>query len=220
MNPQREQKLRAVALRRQFDFTVILENVFDTHNVGAVMRSCDSVGIREVFVLHSEEDRDLKRIQLGKRTSAGTRKWVKVHFYTDLEQCVAHVKSQYDKLLCTHLGEDSVSLYDLDLSASVALVFGNEHDGISKELLAHSDGNFIIPQMGMVQSLNISVACAVSLYEGFRQRAAKDLYANNTTATEAQRQALAEDYLEISSNYETGKFAYRINEPRTPKEGQ
>ncbi len=211
MNPAREKKIRTVAEQRQFNLTVILENVFDTHNIGAVMRSCDSVGIREIFVIYTAEDQDKKRLQLGKRTSAGSRKWVKVHFYTDLEKCMEHVKSQYEKILCTHLGEESKSLYNLDLSGSTALVFGNEHDGITKELLAYSDGNFTIPQMGMVQSLNISVACAVSLYEAFRQRNLQNFYTENPTATREEIEALYDEFVDIHKNYAKGKFAYRKN---------
>lgn len=74
------------------------------------------------------------------------------------------------------MSSDAVSLYDLDLTQPVALVFGNEHHGVSAEARHGADGNFLIPQVGVVQSLNISVACAVSLYEAFRQRFARGLY--------------------------------------------
>ena len=176
MNPKREAKFQSVAQRRQHNFTVILENVHDTHNIGAVLRTCDSVGINEIFALHSRPQNNKATLTLGKRTSGGTRKWVDVHFYHDLEACFEHVRSRYDKIFSTHLSDDAVSLYDMDLTGSVALLFGNEHIGVTPEALAKVDGNFIIPQVGMVQSLNISVACAVSLYEGFRQRNAKGLY--------------------------------------------
>ena len=83
---------------------------------------------------------------------------------------MAAVKKQCDKIYATHLGVESHSLYDLDLTERVALVFGNEHSGVTEECLKYCNGNFIIPQVGMVQSLNISVACAITLYEAFRQR--------------------------------------------------
>lgn len=195
MTEERRERLRGVAYRRQPDLTVILENVHDQHNVGAVLRSCDSIGIREIFVLYSEPDIEVKNVKLGKRTSAGTRKWVDVHFFTDTEACFAAVRARYDRILATHLDEQAKSLYDLDLTASTALIFGNEHDGISKEALAHADGNFIIPQQGMVRSLNISVACAVTLYEAYRQRAAKGFYAENNPADPADREALFQEYI-------------------------
>jgi tRNA (guanosine-2'-O-)-methyltransferase len=81
------------------------------------------------------------------------------------------------------MSSDAVSLYDVDLTQPVALVFGNEHSGVSDEARALADGNFVIPQMGVVQSLNISVACAVSLYEALRQRQRAGLY-NQTALSE------------------------------------
>jgi tRNA (guanosine-2'-O-)-methyltransferase len=74
------------------------------------------------------------------------------------------------------LASDSKSLYDLNLTEKVALVFGNEHFGITEKACELADGNFIIPQVGMIKSLNISVACAISMYEAFRQRQVSGYY--------------------------------------------
>lgn len=198
MNPdnpiseRRAKKLKEVAARRQPNITVILENVFDTHNIGAVLRSCDSIGIMEVFILYTAGY--VERVKLGKRTAAGTRKWVAAHLYNDLEKCMAHVRSKYKNVWATHLSSEAKSLYQLDLTDSVALVFGNEKDGISQALLDKCDGNFIIPQVGMAESLNISVACAVTLYESFRQRKVKGYYDNNKPLNEAEQEDLFQDY--------------------------
>lgn len=195
MKPARKEKLENVARRRQGNLTVLLENVHDPHNIGAVMRSCDSVGIRELYVLYTEPQLTQDRIVLGKRTSAGTKKWLDVHFYTDPEICFRDLRSRYHTILCTHLGESARDLYDLDLTSSTVLVFGNERDGISQDALNRSDGNFLIPQMGMAGSLNISVACAVSLYEAYRQRREKGFYENNPTTTSEEKTALFEEYV-------------------------
>lgn len=192
MNPKRAEKFRAVANRRQHNFTVILENVHDTHNIGAVMRTCDSIGIHEIFALFTRPQNNKATLTLGKRTSGGTRKWIDVHYYHDLEACMEHVRSRYDKIYSTHLSDDAVSLYDMDLTQSVALLFGNEHIGVTPEALAEVDGNFLIPQVGMVQSLNISVACAVSLYEGFRQRQAAGMYLPDSRNTALDQQTFEE----------------------------
>src|SRR5207249_2268193 len=80
------------------------------------------------------------------------------------------------KIFATHMSEESVSLYSLDLTENTAIAFGNEHDGVSAELLKYADGNFLIPMSGMIQSLNVSVACAVTLYEAYRQREAAGKY--------------------------------------------
>ncbi len=208
MTPEREKRFREIASRRQPNLTVILENVHDQHNIGAVLRSADSVGLKEIFVLYSEPELSVKNIVLGKRTSSGARKWVDVHFYTDLEACFKHVRENYDLILSTHLDEEPKSIYDIDLTQSVALLFGNEHDGVSKEALKHSDGNFIIPQMGMVKSLNISVACAVTLYEAFRQRNDKGMYTNQKPMPEGDQMALYEEYLRRNESKLTRKKAF------------
>lgn len=167
MTNERRQKIEAVLSKRQNDITVVLENVFDPHNISAVMRSCDAVGIQEIYVLNSKIPRHKK---WGARSSSSAAKWLTIHQYEDHSECFAALRKKYEVILTTHLSTDAVSLYSLDLTKSTALVFGNEHSGVSDELRALSDGNFIIPQMGMIRSLNISVACAVTLYEAFRQK--------------------------------------------------
>jgi tRNA (guanosine-2'-O-)-methyltransferase len=85
------------------------------------------------------------------------------------------LRSEKKKIFTTHLSKNSVSLYDLDLTQNVALVFGNEHSGVSDKAVELADGNFLIPQIGVIQSLNISVACAVSVFEAMRQRQLKGM---------------------------------------------
>jgi len=166
----RAEKLKSLAANRQQDLTVILENIYDPHNLGAVLRTCDSVGIAEIYALYTQESPDeLKKIS-GHKSSSGSKKWVDVHIFDNPETCFSAVRAKYDKIYGTHLGADSVGLYDLELDKSVALLFGNEHRGMSEEALSMVDGNYIIPQSGLTKSLNISVACAVSLYEAKRQR--------------------------------------------------
>ncbi len=172
LTSQRRQKYIALANKRQPDWTVILENVSDWHNVGAVMRSCDAVGIGDIYVVYSNSDLIPEQIGLGKRTTAGTRKWVQVHYFENLEVCFAVVRERYGKIYTSYLSDnnDSLSLYDLDFVQPGAYLFGNEHKGVSREAVSKADGNFAIPQRGMVESLNVSVACAVTLFEGMRQR--------------------------------------------------
>ena len=98
-------------------------------------------------------------------------------------------QQQFPLILTTHLSSSAVSLYEIDFTNPVALIFGNEHDGVSGEIRALADGNFVIPQVGMIRSLNISVACAVSLYEAFRQKQAASHY-NKIKLTEADQEAL------------------------------
>lgn len=196
MKERRLEKFKQVAKRRQLNITVVLENVYDLHNLGAVLRSCDSIGINELFILQTEEELQQKNLKLGKRTSSGARRWVDVHYYIDPAACFEHVKRDYGQVYSTMLTEHSKSLYELDLTGSMALLFGNERTGLSPETAAFSDGNFIIPQVGMVESLNISVACAVALYEAFRQRSAKGFYTDNVQLPKSQQEQLFEDYIQ------------------------
>lgn len=167
MTDERAQRVKDVLRYRQNDLTVVLENVEDPHNISAVMRSCDSVGIKEIYIVNTKLTPHRK---FGARSSSGARKWVMVQQFTSISECMKVVRSHYNRVWSTHLSADAKSLYDLDLTNSTALVFGNEAKGLSAEMIAHCDGNFIIPQLGMSMSLNISVACAVSIFEAYRQK--------------------------------------------------
>lgn len=167
MTPERQEKLIAVLNKRQDNITIVLENVFDPHNISAVMRTCDAVGIQEIFILNTKIPRHKK---WGFKSSSSARKWLTVYQYENAAECFAFLRKRYSSILTTHLAEDAVSLYQVDFTKSIALVFGNEHSGVSDEIRTLADGNFIIPQVGIIQSLNISVACAVTLYEAYRQK--------------------------------------------------
>ena len=173
MTKERQQKMGKVLANRQNNLTVVLENVHDPHNISAVMRSCDAVGVQEIYVLNTKIPQHTK---WGERSSSSAHKWLTIHQHTDILDCVTALKTRYEKILTTHLSSDAVSLYEVDLTQKLALVFGNERDGVSEELRALSDGNFLIPQVGMIRSLNISVACAVTLYEAYRQKQAAGHY--------------------------------------------
>lgn len=168
MTPERNQRLTAVLEKRQPDLTVLLENVSDPHNISAVMRTCDAVGIQDIYILNSKIPTHKK---WGAKSSSSAAKWLSVHQFTDAVACFAELRKHYKKIYTTHLSSDAVGLHDLNLTEPVCLVFGNEHSGVSEEIIAMADGNFIIPQVGIIKSLNISVACAVSLYEAYRQKA-------------------------------------------------
>lgn len=167
MTPERSERLNRVLNKRQPGITVVLENVADPHNISAVMRTCDAIGMQDVYVLNTAIARHKK---WGAKSSSSASKWLSIHQFNDVKTCFEALRKKYKKIYTTHLSSDAVDLYDLDLTESVALVFGNEHSGVSEELISLCDGNFIIPQVGIIKSLNISVACAVSLYEGYRQK--------------------------------------------------
>ena len=167
MTPERNERLTSVLNKRQPDLTVVLENVFDPHNISAVMRTCDAVGIQDIYILNNKIPPHKK---WGAKSSSSAAKWLTIHQFTDAGECFAALRKNFKYIYTTHLSTDAVGLHELNLTEPVALVFGNEHSGVSEAIIAMADGNFIIPQMGIIRSLNISVACAVSLYEAFRQK--------------------------------------------------
>ncbi|MBT8189701.1 MAG: RNA methyltransferase [Saprospiraceae bacterium] len=173
----RDNKLKRVAAARQ-EMTVVLENVHDPHNIGAVLRTCDSVGIQEIYVLYTDERLTPERLSHFKVSSTGVKKWMHIHYFDDCKSCFEAVNQKYDKILATHLDKESKSIYETDHIGRIAYVFGNEHEGVSEMALKYCHGNILIPQYGMVQSLNISVACAVTLYEASRQRIQGGLYSD------------------------------------------
>jgi tRNA (guanosine-2'-O-)-methyltransferase len=173
MTPERRARLESVLNKRQNDITVVLENVFDPHNISAVMRTCDAVGVQEIYVLNTKIPRHKK---WGAKSSSSAARWLTIHQYDNAEECFNELRKKYSKIFTTHLSSDAVNLYEIDFTPSLALVFGNEHSGVSEEIRKLADGNFVIPQTGIIRSLNISVACAVTLYEAFRQKRAAGHY--------------------------------------------
>ncbi len=159
-------RLESVIRHRQPDLTVVLENIHDPHNVSAALRSCDASGVTEIQLVYTEEEFP----KLGKKSSASAKKWVEHRNFDDIEKCYNALHKEGFAVYATHLGKKSVSLYDLDLTKKIAFVFGNEHRGVSDSAAKLADGNFMIPMFGMIQSLNVSVACAVTLFEAVRQR--------------------------------------------------
>lgn len=173
MTPERTARFNHVLDNRQPDLTVVMENVHDPHNVAAIMRTCDAVGVQEIYILNN---RISQHTQYGKKSSATAAAWLTIHVFDNTTACFEALRKKYHQIYATHLAEQAHGLYDLNLTLPTALIFGNEHGGITEETLNLCDGNFIIPQVGMVRSLNVSVACAVTLYEAHRQRLLKGMY--------------------------------------------
>ncbi|MDZ4844656.1 MAG: TrmH family RNA methyltransferase [Chitinophagales bacterium] len=173
MTPHREQKIAEVLIKRQLDITVGLENVHDPHNISAVLRSCDAVGVQDVHVLNEHAPRPRK---FGRKTSSGSVRWTDINYFRESDNFLNAIRGRYQKIYALSSEFSAKSIYDVDLTGSVALLFGNEKDGLSRKMLEAADETIIIPMTGMTASLNISVACAVTLYEAYRQRHAKGMY--------------------------------------------
>jgi tRNA (guanosine-2'-O-)-methyltransferase len=166
MTERRKQRIERVLRCRQPTLTVVMEDIHDPHNVSAVLRSADAVGVRAVQLVYV----NAKFPRLGKKSSASAVKWVERRAFRSITECFATLREEGFMIYATRLAEKAASLYDVDLTKKVALVFGNEHRGVSDEATERADGIIQIPMVGMIRSLNVSVACAVCLYEAFRQR--------------------------------------------------
>ncbi len=179
--------------RRQPDLTVVLEDVHDPHNVSAVLRSCDAVGILDVHLVYVHEK--VPQRSFARRSSGSAAKWVRSSFHPTIGECYTALRERGFKILVSTLDGESESLYGLDLTEPIALVFGNEMRGASQDAVDGADGRFMIPMMGMVQSLNVSVACAVTLFETMRQRQLCGYY-DHPRLDQASHAQLAAEWLE------------------------
>ena len=175
ISERRRIRLETVLHRRQPDLRLVLENVWDPHNVSAMLRTADAVGIQTVHLLYYiEEPPNLLR--KGKQSSASAKKWLDFRVHRSVDECVSELRREGFQIFASHLTDHAATLHELDFSVPTAIIMGNEHRGVSEEICAQSDAVFHIPMMGMVESLNVSVAAAVTMYEALRQRHEAGLY--------------------------------------------
>ncbi len=187
---RRAERVRTVLARRQPDLSLILSNIHDPHNVSAVYRSCDAFGVAKVHLYYT----DTAFPVLGRKSSASARKWVVTERHSDAGRMAATLRKEGVQLLATGFSETAKPLTQLDFTRPTAVMLGNEHDGVGPELKALADQEVYIPMMGMVQSLNVSVAAAIILYEAWRQRTAAGMY-DNPRFDNATLEQLAEQWM-------------------------
>jgi len=168
---ERFARLDTVLARRQPDLTVFAENLHKPRNFSAMVRSCDAVGINEMHVLPGEDD-----LRTHWKTSQGAEKWMHIRIHHGPEEACKYLKSNNFNLVAAHLSQVATDYRDVDYTRPTALVLGTELFGISDTTLSFVDQQIYIPMMGVSQSLNVSVACAVVLYEAQRQRQAAGMY--------------------------------------------
>ncbi|HSD21283.1 MAG TPA: RNA methyltransferase [Anaeromyxobacter sp.] len=159
----------AVVANRTRTLTVVMEAFCDPQNVNAVLRTCEAFGIQE---LHAVEG-VMKPYDRNKKISQNADKWLDVRRWSSTRDCLAHLRDEGFAIYATHLGEGTRSLDALPFAGKVALVFGNEHRGVSDQALALADATYAIPMRGFVQSLNVSVAAAISIAKAVERREAE-----------------------------------------------
>lgn len=171
---------------RQHDLTVCMEQVHKPHNVSAVIRTADAVGIHEVHAVWPSV-----RMRTMVSASAGSNSWVKVQTHPHIAEAVRHLKDQGMQVLATNLSANAVDFRAIDYTKPTCILMGQEKTGITQEALDLADQDIIIPMIGMVQSLNVSVASALILYEAQRQRQNAGMYQrSNSMLPEEEQQRL------------------------------
>ena len=171
MTPERVTRLDEVLAQRQPDLTVFAENLHKPKNFSAMVRNCDAVGINEMHVSPGEDD-----LRKHWKTSQGAEKWMYIKAHDNTENACQYLKSKGFQLVAAHLSDAAISYHDVDYTQPIALVLGSELFGVSDQTLAYVDQQINIPMMGVTQSLNVSVACAIVLYEAQRQRQDAGMY--------------------------------------------
>ena len=169
---RRRNKIIAVINFRQPTLKIVLENIHDPHNVSAIFRTCDAVGVPKISLVYYQEAFP----KIGKKSSASAFKWVEREKFKSIEDCYSNLKDEGFNIYASSISDGAVSLYDLDLTKKSAIILGNEHRGISDSATNLADKKFLIPMFGMVQSLNVSVAASIILYEALRQRMEAGMY--------------------------------------------
>ncbi len=169
---ERIEKVKRVLSHRQPDLRVVLEEVKNTHNASAVVRTCDAAGILYVDIISAAEE----PFPVNEAISTRAEKWIDFRYHTSTEACLKKLKDTGFKIAATHLKKEALSYTDLDYTQPLAIVFGNEAEGISDEALSLADYAIRIPMVGMAQSLNLSVSVGIILYEAMKQRQEKGYY--------------------------------------------
>lgn len=172
LSERRLQKITSVVKSRQHSLKLVLENIHDPHNVSAIFRTCDAVGVPKVSLIYTLE----KFPKIGKKSSASAFKWVEKEKFNSVSDCYSSLRKDGFMIYASSISDEAVDFYKLDLKKKIAIVLGNEHRGVSNDALSQADKMFRIPMFGMVQSLNVSVAASIILYEALRQRIKKGFY--------------------------------------------
>jgi len=169
---KRLKRLREVLERRQKDLIVFADNVKNEHNFSAIVRTCDAVGVLYLYYYHAEG----KKAKINEGITQGSHKWLFIEKVENPVEKLLEFKEKGFQIVATWLSKESVNFREVDYTKPTVLVVGNELQGVSPEVVEISDKKIVIPMYGMAQSLNVSVATGIILYEAQRQREEKGMY--------------------------------------------
>lgn len=172
VTPERLNKISTVVANRQ-EGIIVLEDIHDPHNAQAVIRSCDSFGFQTIYMIFQNE-KEFNPTRMGKLASSSANKWVDYKIFNSTQECFAELKALGYTSYATVINPQAQSIHETNFAnpeeKKLAICFGNEHAGLSKEAQELSDYLLTIPMAGMIQSLNLSVTAAITMFEITRQR--------------------------------------------------
>ena len=187
MTPERLARINTMLDKRQPDLTICMEGLHKSHNLAAVVRTCDAIGVSDVHAVWKSEAAEVRG-----GSAAGSQNWIDVHNYHKTADAIAALKAQGMQILVTNLSDTAVNFTEIDYTKPTAIILGQEKFGTSDIALELADQDIMIPMVGMVQSLNVSVACSVVLYEAQRQRQLAGMYDQPRLSHERRQRTLFE----------------------------
>ncbi|MBH08991.1 MAG: tRNA (guanosine(18)-2'-O)-methyltransferase TrmH [Candidatus Marinimicrobia bacterium] len=205
MTPERFQKIKDVLNKRQPDLTIIMDNVHKPHNLAAIIRSCDAVGIGNIHGISSNE----RKVGINLKAAGGSNKWVHLHIYNSKADVIPNLRSTGFRIYAANKSTKAKDYRSFDYTLPTAILVGSELNGISPKTLEKLDGEIMIPMEGMVANLNVSVATAVILFEVQKQRKKAGLYKKNRLDKKTYNQLLFEfSYPNVAKYYHNSGKSY------------
>ena len=211
---RRFKRIKNVLNCRMNNLTVLVEDVNKPHNLSAILRTCDAAGVFEANFISKTNS-----VKTFNSTAQGSQKWVKLNNHESTINAISELKNKNFKLYGTTLNNKSIDYRNFDYSENTCFVLGAEKWGLSNELISKVDQSIFIPMRGMVQSLNVSVAASILLFEAIRQRKSKGLLPSNgegLNLKEYQRTLFEWSYPELALIYKKNGREY----PKLNDEGQ
>ncbi|MBV5257745.1 tRNA (guanosine(18)-2'-O)-methyltransferase TrmH [Synechococcus moorigangaii CMS01] len=207
MLSKRYQRICQTLDRRQPDLTVLMEDVHKPHNISAIIRTCDAVGVLGVHAMNQVSDGQI--LDTYAQVAQGSEKWVDLQRHPDIVTAIHQLHQQNFKIYAAHLSDRAVDYRTIDYTQPTAILMGAERWGVSNTAAELVDGHIIIPMLGMVQSLNVSVAAAVILFEAQRQRLQAGFYDQARLDPDLyQRKVFEWGYPELVAYYRDRQLPY------------
>ena len=208
---ERLSRIDDILTRKQPTLQVMLENVHNSQNLSTIIRTSDAVGILDIYYSSKENE----TLRIHKTITQGAHRWTHRHRVQDGDtvKFLQQKKKEGFQVVVTHLEERAVSYREVDYTKPTLIVMGNEKEGVSDDIIAEATDVIVIPMEGMVQSLNVSVATALILYEAQRQLENAGLYATPQISLE-KREAIKADwvYRDTVARRSKGEIALEFKE--------